>query len=148
MLNEIEVYELLAILDFNNVRKRMSVIIRKDGKVFLYCKGADSMIFERLDASMQSLKTQTNGHLNKFACEGLRTLCLAKKEISEEDFEVFRQKLHTASTALDNREDKVNACYEEIEKNLELIGATAIEDKLQDGVPAAIANLSAAGMPI
>lgn len=148
MLGEIEVYELLAILDFNNVRKRMSVIIRKEGKVFLYCKGADSMIFERLDPSMNSLKNQTNGHLNKFACEGLRTLCLAKKEIADEDFEIFRQKLHTASTALDNREDKVNACYEEIEKNMELIGATAIEDKLQDGVPSTIANLSAAGIKI
>lgn len=107
MLGEIEVYELLAILDFNNVRKRMSVIIRKEGKVFLYCKGADSMIFERLDPSMNSLKDRTNGHLNKFACEGLRTLCLAKKEIADEDFEVFRQKLHTASTAMENREDKV-----------------------------------------
>ena len=148
VLGEIEVYELLAILDFNNVRKRMSVVIRKEGRVFLYCKGADSMIFERLDSSMNALKNQTNGHLNKFASEGLRTLCLAKKEIGDEQFEVFRQKLHTASTSLDNREDKVNACYEEIEKNLELIGATAIEDKLQDGVPETIANLSAAGIKI
>lgn len=148
VLGEIEVYELLAILDFNNVRKRMSVIIRKEGKVILYCKGADSMIFERLDPSMKSLKNHTNGHLNKFACEGLRTLCLAKKEIGEEEYEVFRNKLHEASTALDNREDKVNACYEEIEKNLILIGATAIEDKLQDGVPSTIANLSAAGIKV
>ena len=148
VLGEIEVYELLAILDFNNVRKRMSVIIRKEGKVLLYCKGADSMIFERLDPSMKPLKNQTNGHLNKFACEGLRTLCLAKKEIGEEEFEVFRQKLHIASTVLENREDQVNACYEEIEKNLTLIGATAIEDKLQDGVPATIANLAAAGIKI
>lgn len=126
----------------------MSVIIRKNGKVFLYCKGADSMIFERLDPSMKSIKNHTNTHLNKFACEGLRTLCLAKKAIGDEEFEAFQKKLHIASTSLENREDKVNDCYEEIEKNLELIGATAIEDKLQDGVPATIANLSAAGIKI
>jgi magnesium-transporting ATPase (P-type) len=148
VLGEVQEYELLAILDFNNVRKRMSVIIRKDGRIFLYCKGADSVVFERLDPKCARLKEITNKNLNRFAAEGLRTLCLAKKEISESLFEVFRRKLHLASIALESREDKVNAVYEEIEQNLILIGATAIEDKLQDGVPATIANLSAAGIKI
>ena len=43
-----EVYELLCILDFNNVRKRMSVIVKYEGRIRLYCKGADNVIFERL----------------------------------------------------------------------------------------------------
>ena len=50
--------------------------------------------------------------------------------------------------SLENRDDKLDAIYEEIEANLQLIGATAIEDKLQDGVPDAIANLAQAGIKI
>ena len=59
-----EEYELLAILDFNNVRKRMSVIVRKNGKVRLLCKGADSVIYERLDKSCADLSELTTHHLN------------------------------------------------------------------------------------
>ncbi|KAH9406631.1 Phospholipid-transporting ATPase ID [Tyrophagus putrescentiae] len=147
-LGQQEEYELLAILDFNNVRKRMSVIIRKEGKITLYCKGADTMIFERMDPAQTALKEVTTEHLNKFASEGLRTLCLAKKDIDETFFEAWKGRLHEASTSLDNREDKVDACYEEIEQKLQLIGATAIEDKLQDGVPQTIANLALAGIKL
>lgn len=59
-----EVYELLCILDFNNIRKRMSVILRKDGKLTLYCKGADNVIYERLKEGQQEVKTRTQDHLN------------------------------------------------------------------------------------
>lgn len=52
------------------------------------------------------------------------------------------------SISMENREEKMDACYEEIETNLILLGATAIEDKLQDGVPEAIANLALAGIKI
>lgn len=59
-----EVYELLCILDFNNVRKRMSVILRKDGQLRLYCKGADNVIYERLKAGSDTVKHITQEHLN------------------------------------------------------------------------------------
>jgi phospholipid-translocating ATPase len=49
---------------------------------------------------------------------------------------------------MENREEKVNDAYEEIEKDLKLLGATAIEDKLQDGVPECIEHLSRAGIKI
>ena len=52
------------------------------------------------------------------------------------------------SVSMENRDDKVSDVYEEIEKNMTLLGATAIEDKLQDGVPEAIATLSLAGIKI
>ncbi|KAJ6220049.1 hypothetical protein RDWZM_005861 [Blomia tropicalis] len=147
-LGTTSVYELLAILDFNNVRKRMSVIIRNEDRIMLYCKGADTMIFERLDPSLEGMKDITTEHLNKFASEGLRTLCLAKKDIDEAYFEQWKMRLHEANTSLDNREEKVDACYEEIEQNMILVGATAIEDKLQDGVPQTIANLASAGIKL
>lgn len=55
---------------------------------------------------------------------------------------------HNAAISLENREEKLDFVYNEIEKNLELLGATAIEDKLQDGVPRTIANLRGAGIKI
>lgn len=63
-MGELEVYELLCILDFNNVRKRMSVILRKDGHLRLFCKGADNVIYERLKQGSESIKTTTQDHLN------------------------------------------------------------------------------------
>jgi len=65
-----EVYELLCILDFNNVRKRMSVILRRNGKLRLYCKGADNVIYERLKADISDMKVKTQEHLNVSKLEG------------------------------------------------------------------------------
>uniref|UniRef100_A0A3Q1CJN1 Phospholipid-transporting ATPase n=1 Tax=Amphiprion ocellaris TaxID=80972 RepID=A0A3Q1CJN1_AMPOC len=142
-------YELLAILDFNNVRKRMSVIVRTpEGKLSLYCKGADTIIYERLHQSCSKLMDVTTEHLNEFAGEGLRTLALAYKDLDEEYFEQWKQRHHEASTALDDRGGKLDQLYEEIEKDLLLLGATAIEDKLQDGVPQTIEQLSKADIKI
>ena len=64
-------YELLCILDFNNVRKRMSVILRRNGKLRLYCKGADNVIYERLNkADISDMKVKTQEHLNVSKLEG------------------------------------------------------------------------------
>ncbi|XP_066506319.1 phospholipid-transporting ATPase ID [Hoplias malabaricus] len=142
-------YELLAVLDFNNVRKRMSVIVRSpDGTLTLFCKGADTIIYERLHPSCSKLMEITTEHLNEYAGEGLRTLALAYKDLDEAEYEIWRVRHHEASTALDDREAKLDAIYEEIEKDLLLIGATAVEDKLQDGVPQTIEQLSKADIKI
>ncbi|KAK7934470.1 hypothetical protein WMY93_005366 [Mugilogobius chulae] len=142
-------YDLLAILDFNNVRKRMSVIVRSpEGKLLLYCKGADTIIYERLHQSCNKLMDVTTEHLNEFAGEGLRTLALAYKELDEEYLSQWQQRHHEASTALEEREHKLDELYEEIEKDLLLLGATAIEDKLQDGVPHTIEQLAKADIKV
>lgn len=57
-------YELLSILDFNNVRKRMSVILRRNNKIILYCKGADNVIYDRLGSDQVEMKARTLEHLN------------------------------------------------------------------------------------
>uniref|UniRef100_A0A8C1U148 Phospholipid-transporting ATPase n=1 Tax=Cyprinus carpio TaxID=7962 RepID=A0A8C1U148_CYPCA len=142
-------YQLLAILDFNNVRKRMSVIVRNPkGQLKLYSKGADTILFDRLDPSNEELMFTTSEHLNEFAGEGLRTLALAYKDLDEDVFDEWMKKLLFASTALDNREEKLGALYEEIEQGMMLLGATAIEDKLQEGVPETIACLTLANIKI
>ncbi|XP_022536840.2 phospholipid-transporting ATPase ID [Astyanax mexicanus] len=142
-------YELLAVLDFNNVRKRMSVIVRsQEGRLTLYCKGADTIIYERLHPSCSKLMEVTTEHLNEYAGEGLRTLALAYKDLDEAEFQAWRERHHEASTALEEREEKLDAIYEEIETDLLLLGATAVEDKLQDGVPQTIEQLSKADIKI
>uniref|UniRef100_A0A3Q2D3L1 Phospholipid-transporting ATPase n=1 Tax=Cyprinodon variegatus TaxID=28743 RepID=A0A3Q2D3L1_CYPVA len=142
-------YELLAILDFNNVRKRMSVIVRNPkGQIKLYCKGADTIIFDRLDPSSEELMYATSEHLSEFAGEGLRTLALAYKDLSEDYYEVWKKKLYHVSTVIENREEQLAVLYEEIEWDMKLLGATAIEDKLQDGVPETIACLNLADIKI
>ncbi|XP_070541924.1 phospholipid-transporting ATPase ID-like isoform X2 [Ptychodera flava] len=143
-----EVFELLAILDFNNVRKRMSVILRFNNKIRLYCKGADSVILPRLSPHCKNITQITQEHLNEFAGEGLRTLCLAMKDIDDGYFAEWKRKHHIANTSIENREEKVSKVYEEIEKDMMLLGATAIEDKLQDRVPEVIANLAKANIKI
>lgn len=57
-------YELLSILDFNNVRKRMSVILRRHEQILLLCKGADNVIYDRLGPNQEELKARTQEHLN------------------------------------------------------------------------------------
>uniref|UniRef100_A0A8C3KK15 Phospholipid-transporting ATPase n=1 Tax=Calidris pygmaea TaxID=425635 RepID=A0A8C3KK15_9CHAR len=148
-MGETKVYELLSILDFNNVRKRMSVIVRSpEGDLTLYCKGADTILYELLHSSCDSLKEETTEHLNEFAGEALRTLVVAYKNLDEDYFQDWIRRHHEASTALEGREDKLSELYEEIEKDLMLLGATAIEDKLQDGVPQTIETLAKANIKI
>ncbi|XP_039615081.1 phospholipid-transporting ATPase ID-like isoform X2 [Polypterus senegalus] len=148
-MGETKCYELQAILDFNNVRKRMSVIVRNaDGKLTLYCKGADTIIYERLHPDCKKLMDVTTEHLNEFAGEGLRTLVLAYKDLDDSYFSSWKVRHHEAITSLENREEKLDELYEEIETNMKLLGATAIEDKLQDGVPQTIEQLSKADIRI
>uniref|UniRef100_U3I446 Phospholipid-transporting ATPase n=1 Tax=Anas platyrhynchos platyrhynchos TaxID=8840 RepID=U3I446_ANAPP len=141
-------YDVLAILDFNSDRKRMSVIVRdSNGNIRLYCKGADTVIYERLHP--RNVKREaTEEALDVFANETLRTLCLCYKDISDDEFEAWNKKFMEASVATTNRDEALDKVYEEIEKNLILLGATAIEDKLQDGVPETISKLSKADIKI
>ncbi|KAK9408713.1 phospholipid-transporting ATPase ID-like [Crotalus adamanteus] len=148
-MGETVVYELLAILDFNNVRKRMSVIVRNPrGELTLYCKGADTILYKLLHPSCKELEEETTEHLDEFAGEGLRTLVVAYRDLEESYFERWRKRHHKASTSLQDREGKLSQLYEEIERDLQLLGATAVEDKLQEGVPQTIEILGRANIKI
>lgn len=141
-------YNVLAILDFNSDRKRMSIIVRTpEGSIKLYCKGADTVIYERLNR-MNPSRQETQDALDVFASETLRTLCLCYKDIEEKEFEEWNKKFMAASVASANRDEALDKVYEEIEKDLILLGATAIEDKLQDGVPETISKLAKADIKI
>ncbi|XP_061279430.1 phospholipid-transporting ATPase IK isoform X4 [Bos javanicus] len=133
-LGEECVYQVLAMMDFNSIRKRMSVLVRKpEGSIYLYTKGADTVIYERLQKKGET-EWATEEALASFAKETLRTLCLACKEVDEEVYEEWRQRHQEASILLQNRAQALHQVYEEMEQSLQLLGATAIEDRLQDGV--------------
>ncbi|XP_036385778.1 phospholipid-transporting ATPase IC [Megalops cyprinoides] len=147
-MDEEMTYEMLALLDFNSDRKRMSIILKfPDGRIRLYCKGADTVIYERLHPDSKNKET-TQTALDEFANDTLRTLCLCYKDISTREFEAWANKHKEASLAMVDREAALDRVYELIENNLLLIGATAIEDKLQDGVPETIAKLAKADIKI
>ncbi|KAI9300300.1 hypothetical protein BJ944DRAFT_253209 [Cunninghamella echinulata] len=146
---------LLHVLEFNSTRKRMSVIMRDDnGRIVLLCKGADSVIYERLDNTdnvteeQQTVRENTLKDLATFANEGLRTLCIAFRVLSDQAYEEWAMKYKDASNSIHNRDEQIESVCEMIEQNLTLIGGTAIEDKLQEGVPDTIAVLAKAGIKI
>uniref|UniRef100_A0A8B9WV45 Phospholipid-transporting ATPase n=1 Tax=Bos mutus grunniens TaxID=30521 RepID=A0A8B9WV45_BOSMU len=148
-MGKARIYQLLAILDFSNVRKRMSVIVRTpENRILLFCKGADTIICELLHPSCRSLKDITMDHLDDFASDGLRTLMVAYRELDSAFFQDWSKKHSEACLSLEDRENKISIVYEEIERDLMLLGATAIEDKLQDGVPETILTLNKAKIKI
>ena len=144
-----EEYTLLAVCEFNSTRKRMSTIYRcPDGKVRVYTKGADTVILERLGKE-NSVVDATMHHLEDYATEGLRTLCLAMREVPENEYREWQQIYdRAAATVGGNRAEELDKAAEIIEKDLYFLGATAIEDRLQDGVPETISTLQTAGIKI
>lgn len=143
-------YRVLNTLEFNSTRKRMSAIIRMpDNKIILFCKGADSVIYSRLARGEQSeLRRATAEHLEMFAREGLRTLCIAQRELGEDEYQKWNLEHELAAAAIQDREDKLEAISDSIERELTLLGGTAIEDRLQEGVPDTIALLAEAGIKL
>ncbi|KAI1487303.1 P-type ATPase-like protein [Biscogniauxia mediterranea] len=143
-------YTVLNTIEFNSSRKRMSAIVKMpDGRIILFCKGADSIIYSRLKRGEQAeLRKTTAEHLEMFAREGLRTLCIAQRELSEAEYIEWRKEHDKAATALQDREEKLEEVADKIERELTLLGGTAIEDRLQDGVPDTIALLGRAGIKL
>lgn len=150
VMGQVERYTLLKVLEFNSTRKRMSVIVRApDGRLILYCKGADSVIYARLARDHdQALKEQTSKDMEMFANNGLRTLCIAYRYLEEEEYLTWVRTYDAATNAIENRDEEIDKANELIEHSLLILGATALEDKLQEGVPEAIEMLHRAGIKL
>lgn len=151
VLGQRERYQLLKIIPFNSSRKRMSAVVRcPDGRVRLLCKGADSIIMSRLRPDHdQDLKKNANTDLEAFATAGLRTLLIGSREVSEHELKSFEAAYKQASeTTGKDREDALEKVADSFERDLEILGATALEDKLQEGVPEAIEKLHEAGIKL
>lgn len=143
-------YERLQVLEFSSSRKRMSVIVRNvEKQLLLLSKGADSVMFERLSKDGRHFESQTKDHIKKYAEAGLRTMLIAYRELGEEEYELWEEEFSKAKKSVTAEHDVlVDAVADKIERDLILLGATAVEDKLQKGVPECIDRLAQAGIKL
>ena len=140
-------YEVSHILEYTSERKRMSVIVHcPDGKIRLYAKGADSVIKERISINKEQIGI-TDNHLHQFAKKGLRTLAIAYKELSPQEYSNFETEYNRAIDHYD-KEKLIPKVFDSIENNLYLLGATAIDDKLQDNVGACLESFIKTGIKV
>ncbi|KAG6603532.1 Phospholipid-transporting ATPase 1, partial [Cucurbita argyrosperma subsp. sororia] len=144
--------DVLGLHEFDSVRKRMSVVIRfPDNTIKVLVKGADTSMLSILgnDSDREEfIKHATRRHLSEYSMEGLRTLVVAARDLKDSEFELWQSRYEDASTSLTERAVKLRQTAALIECDLKLLGATAIEDKLQDGVPEAIESLRQAGIKV
>ncbi|KAG8641360.1 hypothetical protein MANES_13G143600v8 [Manihot esculenta] len=139
-------YEVLETLEFTSDRKRMSVVVRdcQTRKIILLSKGADEAILPYAAAGRQT-RTFSEA-VEQYAQLGLRTLCLAWRELKEDEYNEWHLMFREASSTLVDREWRIAEVCQRLEHDLEVLGVTAIEDRLQDGVPETIETLRKAGI--
>uniref|UniRef100_A0A672SAW5 Phospholipid-transporting ATPase n=1 Tax=Sinocyclocheilus grahami TaxID=75366 RepID=A0A672SAW5_SINGR len=143
---------LLHVLPFHSARKRMSVVVRHPltGEVVVYTKGADNVIMDKRGRKNLNLEImeRTQRHLDQYARDGLRTLCVAKKVLEEQEYKAWLKRHEYAETSIENREELLLESAERLETNLTLLGATGIVDRLQEEVPESIEALQEAGIKV
>ena len=127
----------------------MSVVVMdKFGQIWLYTKGAESHVLPLCNSKSVHVAAVTQKHIDDFAKEGLRTLAIARRKLSKSEFINFLNQLTEANSTLVNRAEKVEACQKKIESNLDLLGATAVEDALQDDVRDTLISIRQAGIKV
>ncbi|KAG8391056.1 hypothetical protein BUALT_Bualt01G0148200 [Buddleja alternifolia] len=143
-------FNVLGLHEFDSDRKRMSVILGcPDDTVKVFAKGADTSMFSVINRSLNlNVVSATEGHLHAYSSMGLRTLVIGMRELSSSEFEQWQSSYESASTALMGRAALLRRVASNIEHHLSLLGASGIEDKLQQGVPEAIESLRKAGIKV
>ncbi|CDF88065.1 probable phospholipid-transporting ATPase NEO1 [Zygosaccharomyces bailii ISA1307] len=139
-------YKILQIFPFNSDRKRMGIILHDQQKdeYWFFEKGADTVMTKIVEKN-DWLDEETGN----MAREGLRTLVVGRKKLTQKSYEQFQKKYESASLSMLNRDEQMsNVVAEYLEENLELLGLTGVEDKLQKDVKASIELLRNAGIKI
>ena len=147
--NDPEKWETLVEFPFDSHRKRMSMIVKntKTNKYLLMTKGADTTMMPRIKQTENT--KQTEEKLNSFALEGLRTLVIAQKSLEEKDYNEFWSEYQQLKVSHEkSRALKLLKLYDLYEQDLDLLGVSGIEDKLQEGVPDTIFKLIEADIRI
>jgi phospholipid-translocating P-type ATPase (flippase) len=146
-----EEFEILKVMEFNSERGMSSIIVKKDGKIFLYSKGGDGKINLRLSEENNENKQKIFDTVKSSSERGYRVLCSAMKILDELEYNKWNKELESGLKELNDEKEKENFSngkYFEIEKGLILLGCTVVEDKLQDNVPETIKELQSAGINI
>ncbi|KAF9446849.1 phospholipid-translocating P-type ATPase [Macrolepiota fuliginosa MF-IS2] len=140
-------YDILHIFPFTSESKRMGIIVREasTGEITFLQKGAD-VVMAKIVQRNDWLEEETAN----MAREGLRTLVVARKRLGKGTFTEFADAYKEASVRVDEgRADAMAGVVGEyLEKELEMLGLTGVEDKLQDGVKGTLELLRNAGVRI
>ncbi|XP_075151273.1 phospholipid-transporting ATPase VD isoform X1 [Haematobia irritans] len=148
-------YEVLKILPFDSSRKCMSIVVRRTGtqEIVLYTKGADTSIMPVLTPCSPNspegiIREKTQQQLDNYARDGLRILVMAKRNLNASEYTEWWARHQEIEMSMENRERRLRDSFAKLESNLTLLGATGIEDRLQEGVPETISSLLSAGISI
>ena len=143
-------YNILNVLTFNSQRKRMSIILKDEtGTIKLYIKGADCEIKKRLSKKNKNFYVSNIiKKVDEYSSKGYRTLLVAYKILSKKEYSKWHKELKSYEMNLQEKDKLIQKVYDKIENDLILLGATIVEDKLQDGVPETIKQLLMAGIKI
>jgi len=146
-----EEFEILKVMEFNSERGMSSIIVKREGKIYLYSKGGDGKINLRLSENNNQNKQKIFEKVKSCSEKGYRVLCCAMKILDENEYQKWLEELNDGLENLNDDKEKErfsNEKYLEIEKGLILLGCTVVEDKLQDNVPETIKELQSAGINI
>ncbi|KAK4695845.1 phospholipid-translocating ATPase, partial [Phenoliferia sp. Uapishka_3] len=139
-------FDVLEVFPFTSESKRMGIVIRdrQTGDITFYQKGADVVM-----AKIVAYNDWLEEECGNMAREGLRTLVMARKKLSDETWKDFEEAYRGARVSLGDRNEAVARTISHyLEKDLELLGVTGVEDKLQDDVRMTIELLRNAGIKI
>ncbi|XP_006794553.2 probable phospholipid-transporting ATPase IIB [Neolamprologus brichardi] len=138
-------FYILQIFPFTSESKRMGIIVREEstGDITFYMKGADVAM-----ASIVQYNDWLEEECGNMAREGLRTLVVAKKCLSEEQYQDFENRYNQAKLSIHDRTLKVAAVVESLEREMELLCLTGVEDQLQADVRPTLELLRNAGIKI
>lgn len=126
---EIEEYDILQNFPFTSESKRMGIIVRhrQSGKIIFYVKGADVIMAPMIKPAQRSACAEYCENLSR---DGLRTLVITQKLIPEDKYEAFAKKLNEARASMVDREGEIASCISSLEKEMEFLATTGVEDKL------------------
>ncbi|CAG9329329.1 ATP9A_2 [Blepharisma stoltei] len=144
----IEEYKILQMFPFTSSSKRMGIILYHEAtdNIIFYLKGAEEVLKEKIGSQIS--RTRMIEDCENLAQEGLRTLVVSQKILTKEEYEAFLEKFNTARVSLVNREIMIRAAIDTLEVDMEYLGVTGVEDKLQDKVDKSIAKLKNAGIKV
>ncbi|PIK43027.1 putative phospholipid-transporting ATPase IIA [Apostichopus japonicus] len=140
-----EIYTILQIFPFTSETKRMGIIVKEErsGQIIFFLKGADTVM-----NSIVQYNDWLDEECGNMAREGLRTLVVAKKNLTEEQYAYFEGRYNQAKLAIVDRASQVNAVIESLERDMELLCLTGVEDKLQQDVRPTLEMIRNAGIKI
>ncbi|CAH1163844.1 unnamed protein product [Phaedon cochleariae] len=138
-------YAILQIFPFTSETKRMGIIVKDllTGEIIFYLKGADVVM-----SAIVQYTDWLDEEVGNMARDGLRTLVVAKKNLTEEQYLDFEARYNAARLSTIDRVARVAQVVESLEREMELLCITGVEDKLQNDVRATLELLRNAGIKI